>query len=131
MKLFGQVAQEARGRRGRRGGPVVVGAVSPVRAGRGDGGGAIQGLLDAGVLALRGAGADAPGHAALGMGHIEFSIALHHSARFAGFVLDDDLNHPHIRIDGIARSGQQDNTDHAVSGDEVIVRETGRSGIVA
>ncbi len=37
MKLFGQVAQEARGRRGRRGGSVVIGAVSPISAGRGDG----------------------------------------------------------------------------------------------
>ena len=128
MKLFGQVAQEPLTRCGRGGCP-VVGAESPVIAGRGDG--SIQGPLDAGVPALRGAGADAPGHAALGMRHIEILIRHLIARLFAGFVPDYELHHSHLRIDGVARSGQQDNTDHAWSGDEVVVFETGRSRVVA
>ncbi len=104
MKLFGQVAQEPLTRCGRGGCPVVVGAESPVIAGRGDG--SIQGPLDAGVPALRGAGADAPGHAALGMGHIEILIRHLIARLFAGFVPDAELHHSHLRIDGVARSGQ-------------------------
>ncbi len=130
MKLFGQVAQEPLTRCGRGGFPVVIGAVSPIIAGRGDG--SIQGPLDAGVPALRGAGADAPGHAALGMGHIAILTGRHLPARlFAVLVPDYELHHSLLRIDGVARSGQQDNTDHAWSGDEVVVFETGRSRVVA
>ncbi len=105
MKLFGQVAQEPRARCGRGGCPVVIGAESPIRAGRGDGS-SIQGPPGAGVPALRGAGADAPGHAALGMGHIEILIRHLIARLFAGFVPDAELHHSHLRIDGVARSGQ-------------------------
>ena len=57
--------------------------------------------------AFRGAGADAPGHAALGMGHIAILTGRHLPAKlFAVFVPDVDLHHSHLRIDGVARSAQ-------------------------
>ncbi len=126
MKLFGQVAQEPLTRCGRGVCPVVVGAESPVIAGRGDG--SIQGPLDAGVPALRGAGAHAPGHAALGVGHVVFAArgVTRTVAALAGRIPDRDVDRPHIRIDRIAGSGQENDPHHAVAGDEEIVRKAGR-----
>ena len=58
MELLGQPAQEPRARRGPIGCPIVVGAKSPIRAGRGDFSFLrVQGPLYAGMPALRGADA--------------------------------------------------------------------------
>ena len=65
MELRGQAPQEPCTRFGRIGGPIVIGAVSPIRAGRGDFAFIrVQSPPDAGMLALHGAGAGAPGTAA-------------------------------------------------------------------
>ena len=112
MKLLAQVAQELRARFGRGGCPVVIGAVSPIIAGRRDG--AVQGPLDAGMPALRGAGACAPRPAAP-VELVNDAAVLGSVPRFCAFVevFYGNVNPPPFWIDPVPDPRHQQDPDHA------------------
>ncbi len=115
MELRGQAAQEARGRCGRVGSPIVIGAEAPVRAGRRDG--AIQGLPHFGRPALRRTDAGPPAavhpvdHAAGGGSRIAAAVILP----------DGEDGAPLRRVDGVAGAIGDDDHHLRVAGVQIVI----------
>ncbi len=118
MELRGQAAQEPRTRSGPIGGPVIVGAVSPIRAGRRDFAvHGIQGPADAAMPALRGTGAGPPAavhlvdHAAGGAGRIGAIV----------IVPDGEGVSAALGVDGVAGTIGDDEHHLRVAGVQIVI----------
>ncbi len=114
MELRGQAAQEARGRFGRVGSPIVIGAEAPVRAGRRDG--AIQGSPHFGRPALGGADAGRTAvhpvdHAAGGGSWIGTAVVFP----------DGEDGAPFRRMDGVAGAIGDDDHHLRVAGVQIVI----------
>ncbi len=120
MELLGQSAQEPRARRGPIGCPVVVGAESPISAGRGDGSFLrVQGPLYAGMPALCGADAGTSAMAA--------SELVDHAAgscsRIGAVVIVpyDEGVRASCRVDGVAGAVGDDQHHFRVAGVQIVI----------